>query len=263
VVKALKEVHVLFQYRELLWMWTIRNVKVRYKQSFLGAAWAVLQPLSLMILFSIVFSYFLRIPTDGIPYPIFSYTALLPWVFFASSVTLGVSSLVSNMNLVTKIYFPREILPVAVIMAGFFDLMIAALVFGIMLIYYEISITVTILMVPILLTVQVMLTIGVVLFASAANIFYRDIQFVVPLGVQLWMYATPIIYPLSTVPEQFRSIYMLNPMAGLIESYRAVILKGTWPEWQYLGISAIVSVTIFIFGYVFFKRVEWQFADII
>ena len=253
----------LYQYRELLWVWTLRNIQVRYKQSLLGGLWAVLQPLSLMIAFSVIFTQLVKVSTDGTPYPVFAYTALLPWTFFAVSITFGITSLTSNLNLVTKISFPREILPLASIGAAFVDLLVGSTVFIGMLLYYGIPIRNTVWVLPILLLVQILLTIGIVLFSSAVNVFYHDVQYVVPLAIQLLMYATPVIYPASQVPIRWRGIYMLNPMATLIESYRAVILQGRWPEWQSLLIASIISLAIFMAGYLYFKNEEWQFADII
>ncbi|MCL5999493.1 MAG: ABC transporter permease [Chloroflexi bacterium] len=253
----------LYRYRDLLWMWTLRDIKVRYKQSLLGAAWAIVQPLSLMLIFSVIFSYFVKVPTEGIPYPVFSYSAVLPWTFFAASISFAVPSLVQNMSLVTKIYFPREILPMSAVGASMVDFLIACGVFAIMLVLYDIPFRVTLVLAPVLLLIQVFFTLGIVLFSSALNVFYRDIRFVVPLLVQLWMYVSPVIYPVTTVPESLRGLYMLNPMAGLIEAYRAIALRGSWPQWEYLAISAAVAVVVFILGYAYFKRVEWQFADLI
>ena len=253
----------LYRHRDLLWMWTAREIKVRYTQSLLVAACAILQPLSLMFMFTAIFSFVVRMPTDGLPYPVFSYSALLPWTFFASSIGFAVPSLVQNMNLVTKIYFPREILPMASVAAGLVDFLIAALVLGGMVAWYRIPLHATLIFIPVILLVQILLTLGVVLFASAVNVFYRDIRFVVPLGIQLWMYATPIIYPTSLVPDPFRRFYMLNPMAGVIEAYRDVALRGAWPDWNGFGLAAIMSVLVFAGGYSYFKRVEWQFADCI
>jgi lipopolysaccharide transport system permease protein len=216
-----------------------------------------------MIVFTIAFSIFVNVPTDGIPYPLFSYTALLPWTLMATSVSFGTTSLINNMNLVTKVYFPREILPLAAIGASLLDFSIASVVYLGLMVFYGFPIGVTILAVPLLLVVQILLTVGVLLFASAMTVFYRDIRFVVPLALQIWMYITPIIYPLSLVPERFRLVYMLNPMAGLIESYRAVALRGQWPNWNHLGIAVAVSLVTLGLGYAYFKRVEWQFADVI
>ncbi len=253
----------LFSYRDLLWLWTLRDIRVRYKQSILGAAWAILQPLSLMIMFTVVFSYLVRVPSDGIAYPIFSYTALLPWTFFSTSIAFGVPSIVNNMNLVTKIYFPREILPISAVVASFIDFLTASIVYLGLMVVYDIGLHVTILLVPLLLAVQVLLTLGVVLLASAVNVRFRDVRFIVPIAMQLWMYATPIIYPLSLVPQFWRPLYMLNPMVGLIEAYRMVALKGQWPDPWSLSFAILISVSIFVVGWNSFRRMEVEFADII
>lgn len=253
----------LYRYRDLLITWTQREIRVRYKQSFAGGLWAIMQPLALMIIFTIVFSVFARVPTDGIPYPIFSYTALLPWTLLSSAISFGVPSLTNNLNLVTKIYFPRVILPLASIGAAFFDFLIASLIFVAMMFFYRVALTSTILWVPLLLCIQVILMMGVVFLLSAVNVFYRDVRFVIPLLLQVWLYASPVIYPLTLVPEQYRLIYMLNPMAGLIDSYRRVILQGLPPEPAYLALSAVVSMILFVIGYSYFERAEPTFADVI
>ena len=259
----LADLRILFRYRELLWMWILREIRVRYKQSILGAAWAILQPLSMMIIFTLVFSLLAKVPTDGIPYPIFSYSAVLPWTFFATSISLGVPSLVNNLNLVTKTYFPREILPLGAIGAGFLDLVIASTIFLIMFLIYRMPLTWALLWLPLILALQVMLMIGVTLLGAAVNVLYRDVRFVVPLGLQLWLYASPVIYSVSLVPENLRPLYMLNPMAGIIDAYRQVLLYGEPPNGLYLGLSAAVAVVMFLAGYWVFKRLEVIFADII
>lgn len=259
----LGDIKELFRFRELLWVWTVRNIRVRYKQSVLGIAWAVLQPLALMIVFSAVFTVFVRVDTGGIPYPVFSYAALLPWTFFSGSITLAATSLSNNTNLVTKVYFPREIMPISVVIAGFVDFLIALVIFIGMLFFYHVQIGLPILLYPVIILIQVIITVGITMLVSALDVFFRDIRFILPLGIQLWMFATPIIYPVSSIPEKYRSLYMLNPMAGLIESFRAVAIQGAWPNWTYLGISAGVAVLIFILGYWTFKKLEVQFADII
>ncbi len=259
----LANVQELSAHRGLLISWVIRDIKVRYKQSLMGAAWAILQPLSATLIFTVIFSRFVRVPTDGIPYPIFYYSALLPWTFFNSSITFGVSSLVSNISLVTKIYFPREILPLSAVLASMVDFFIASLIFVGMMIFYQVPLNASLICIPLLLLIQIVFTVGVVLLASAMNVFYRDVRFVVPLGLQLWMYLTPIIYPLKMVPERFRTVYMLNPMAGVIDSYRRVILQGKWPEMTYLLLAAAVSVMLLLGAYRYFKRTEAVFADVI
>lgn len=253
----------LLRYRELLWSWVVRDIKVRYKQSLLGIAWAILQPLSTTLIFSLIFSRFIRVSTEGIPHPIFYYSAMLPWTFLTSSVSFGTSCLINNMNLVTKIYFPREILPISAVLASFVDFLIAAVIFAGMMIYYGIPVGPSWIWVPVLLLTQILLTLGIVFAASALNVFYRDIRFIVPLGTQLWMYLTPIIYPLSLVPERLRGLYMLNPMAGLIDSYRRIVLNAQWPHATYLLTAVIVSTVIFLLGYIYFKRAEIVFADVI
>ncbi len=253
----------LMIHKELLWMWTLREIKIRYKQSILGVAWAILQPLALMVIFSVVFSFFINVPTNGIPYPIFSYVAVLPWTFFASSLTFGASSLVNNMNLITKIYFPREILPIAAILAAFFDFLIASVVFIAMLIFYHITITSTILWIPFLIFLQIIFTFSIVFFISTLNVFYRDIRFIVPLGLQIWMYACPVVYPSDLVPQPLLFFYMLNPMATIIDSYRRVLLQSQPPIYLFLLIVFIISLILIISGYIFFKRSEAKFADYI
>lgn len=258
-----KHLETLYNYRYFLWMWTVREIKVRYKQSILGGAWAILQPLSLVIIFTIVFSFIIRVPTDGVPYPLFAYTALLPWTFLATSISFAIPSLVNNMNLVTKAKFPREILPVAVIIAALVDFVVASLILGFMMIAYQVPIQWTLIWVPLLILVQIILILGLSLLGSAINVFFRDIRFIVPLGIQLWLYATPIIYPVSLVPEKFQTLYMLNPMAGLVTSYRRVVLYGLPPVTRDLSLAVILAGLLFLGGYWFFKRVERQFADII
>lgn len=249
--------------RELLYTWTMRDFKVRYSQSILGAAWAILQPLSLMVIFSVIFSTFLKVPTDGVPYPIFTYIALLPWTLFANALNLAIPSLVNNMNLVSKIYFPREILPFSAIMVSFIDFLIAASIFVVMLIFYRIPVGPTILLVPLVLIIQIILMFGISLLASAFMVFYRDVRFVIPLALQIWMYVSPVIYPISVVPEKYRPFYFLNPMAVLIDTYRRLILFNQMPDWPYLGLATLISVLLAIGAYLYFKRAERVFADLI
>lgn len=253
----------IIRYRDLLWIWTRRELKIRYKQSFLGAAWAILQPLSMALIFTVVFSVLVKLPTDDIPYPLFSYTALLPWTFFTTAITLGAPSLVNNMNLVTKIYFPREILPLSVVGASLVDFAVASIVFVGMLLLYYWPLRITVLLVPLILLVQILLTLGIVFFAAAINVFYRDVRFVIPLALQLWLYATPIVYPLSSVPEWVRPYYMLNPMAVLIDSYRRLLLLGQMPDWPHLAEGSAIALAIFLGGYLYFKHAERDFADLI
>lgn len=250
-------------YRNLLWLWTLREIKVRYKQSILGGAWAILQPLLLTLMFTLIFSYFVKLPSDGVPYPIFIYTAMLPWTFLSTSVGFGIPSLVTNLNLITKVFFPREVLPLASIAAALFDFLIASSIFILLLIYYRMPITLEYLWLPAIMLVQIVLTLGVVFIGSALNVFFRDLRFVVPLLLQLWMYASPVVYPISAVPEEILPLYMLNPMAGIIDSYRRILLHGQPPHLPYLGFATLLSLIIGLLGYHYFKREEWKFADLI
>jgi lipopolysaccharide transport system permease protein len=249
--------------RELLHVWTAREIRARYKQSFFGVAWALFQPVALSAVFALVFSYIVHVPSDGVPYPIFVYSAMLPWTFFARALTAAVSSIVTNMNLVTKIAFPREVLPIATIATHFVDYLCGFAVLVAMLVYYQVDVGPSLLLVPVILAVQLALMIGLALAAAAANVFFRDVNQMVPLLLQVWMYACPIIYPLSLLPAWLRPWYLLNPMAGIIDAYRQVIVKGTLPDGQAFGIAAVVSVVVAIAGFAVFRRLEDQFADVI
>ena len=259
----LADFRALWLHRELLWVWAAREVRVRYKQSLLGAGWAILQPLALTLMFSLVFTVVVRVPTGDVPYPIFSYTAMLPWTLLASSISFGVSSLVNNMNLVTKIYFPREVLPLAAMAAAGIDFLVGSLVLIGMMFWYRMPIHPTVVLLPVLILVQTVLTFGVVSIGAAALVFYRDVRFLVPLFMQIWLYASPVIYPVDLIPPQWRSLYFLNPMAGLLESYRAVLLYGRWPDPQALWVAVLISLALGVVGYAWFKRVEPRFADLI
>jgi lipopolysaccharide transport system permease protein len=253
----------LWNYRDLLIMWTLREVRIRYKQSFLGAAWALLQPLVLMLVFTLVFSFLTRVPTGDVPYPLFCYTALLSWTFLAGAVSFAAPSLINNVNLVSKVYFPREILPIATVGAALVDFLVASILFVLMLFYYGTPLTMALLWVPVLLVIQVALTLGVVFFISALSVRFRDVRFLVPLGLQIWMFASPIIYPATLVPARLRPFYDLNPMAGIISGYRAAVIHGTAPETGSLVAAAVISFALLVLGYLHFKRAETVFADII
>lgn len=253
----------IIHYRDLLFAWTSRILRARYQQSILGGLWAILQPLATVIIFTVVFSYVLKVDTGNTPYIIFSYTAMVPWLLFSSSITDMVESIVSNMNLVSKIFFPREILVISTLLARIVDFFIAYILLIILIIIYQVPVTITLwLFLPVILLIQITLSLGIGLFASALNVFYRDIKHVFTLIMQLWLYASPIIYPITFVPEKWKKIYMLNPMVGIIEAYRSVMIYRTFPDISLL-FSALIAVAVFIAGYWFFKRVEVQFADII
>jgi lipopolysaccharide transport system permease protein len=253
----------LAMHRELLWTLALREVQIRYRQAILGAAWAVLQPVTLMAAFTLFFGWFLQVPSDDAPYPIFAYGGLLPWLFFAASLSAGTPSLTNNAALVSKVAFPREILPLAAMVAAAMDFAVAAAAFAVLLAIYGVSPTVQLLYVPVLLLIQAFFTAGIVLFFAALNVAYRDVRHVLPLLVQLWMFATPVIYPLSVIPDRLRVWFLLNPMAGLVDNFRRVVVRGMPPDFLSLGLAALVSFLLLLGGYQYFKRAEAEFADII
>lgn len=261
--RALDNLTNLLSARDLLWSWTIRTIRARYQQSALGWLWAIIQPAGQVVLFALIFTKFVPVNTGNTPYVIFSYVAMVPWAFLATSLADMSGSLISNMSLVTKIYFPREALPVAAMFARLMDFGLAAGLLIIMIIYYRVPIfPLGWLFLPLILAAQVALVLGLGLICAAANVFYRDVQSLLTLSIQLWFYASPIIYPVAAVPERLRPFYFLNPMAGILEGYRHILLEGQLPDFH-LIISALISFTIFLIGYWFFKRVEFLFADII
>jgi len=253
----------LVQYRDLLLTLTLHRIKVRYKQSVLGIAWAIVQPLSLMLIYTLIFSYVARVETNGMPYAIFAYAALLPWTYFSTSVANATNSLVSNSELVTKVYFPREILPLSYVIAALCDLLIASSVMAGLMFYYRVHLTVNALYSLPIIFVLTLFIMAMTLILSATQVRFRDIGVAVPLLLQLWMFATPVVYPLSAVPERFRALYVLNPMVGTVENFRRTILEGVAPDLYTLTISAAISVMLLIFSYVYFKHVEATVADLV
>jgi lipopolysaccharide transport system permease protein len=259
----ISEFRTIYTYRDLLVAWTVRTVRARYQQSVLGGVWAVLQPAATVAIFTIIFTRFVPIDTGGIPYVVFSYSAMVPWMLFSTSITDMVDSLVGNMNLIGKIYFPREVLPLAALFARLLDFIIAESILILLMIYYQMPVFITgWLLLPFILFIQLVLALGIGFLGAALNVFYRDMRHLFVLVLQLWLYASPIIYPVTAVPERFQTLYFLNPMAGIIEAYRAVLLYEQMPG-TYLGLSAIISLLILVIGYLFFKRVEPKFADVI
>jgi lipopolysaccharide transport system permease protein len=257
-------VRELWRHRELLWLMTQREIKVRYKQSVLGVAWAVLQPLSLMAVFTVFFSWFARIASDGIPYPLFSYAALLPWTFFSTSLSFAIPSLIANSHIITKIYFPREIVPLASVLAAFLDFVIASAVFVLLLAFYRVPPTWNLLFVLPIVAIQIAFTVGVSLLLSAFTVLYRDVRHTLPLVIQIWMFVTPILYPASVVPERWRVWYFsLNPMAAIVDGYRRSVIQGVPPQLNYLLLAAAVSGLLLWAGYKYFKSLEKEFADIV
>lgn len=253
----------LWRGRELLRAWTEREIKVRYKQAALGAVWAVLQPLSMMIVFSVIFTFFVRVPTGDVPYPLFAYVALLPWTFFTTAVSSGSVSIINNMGLVSKIQFPREVLPLASVGAAGFDLIIGSVLLVGLMIWYHVGLSWAMLSLAPLFLLQLAFVCGLGLFLSALTVRFRDIRFVVPLGLQLWLYASPIIYPLSLVPAQWQWVLRLNPMTPILEGYRGALLYGRAPAAEELALVAGAAILMLGLGYLYFKTTEVWFADIL
>lgn len=262
-LKLLGNLALLAQYKDLLLTLSAHRVKVRYKQSVLGIFWAILQPLSLMLIYTVIFSLVARMPSDGAPYAVFSYIALLPWTYFSTCVTNSTGGLVSHAQLVTKVYFPREILPLSYVFAALFDFVVASSVLVGLLIYYRVHLTINSLYaVPIILVLTLFAT-SVALVFSATQVRFRDIGVAVPLLLQIWMFVSPVVYPLSAVPEKWRTLYLLNPLAGVIENFRRTILLGTSPDFFSLGVSTLMAVILLPMAYIYFKHVEATVADII
>ena len=259
--KLIHDLGKLVQYRDLLYTLSIHRIKVRYKQSVLGGLWAILQPVSLMLMFTFIFSFVAKIPSDGAPYAIFVYTALLPWNYFSSSVSNATGSLVNHAQFVTKVYFPREILPATYVIASLFDFVVASVVLVGLMMYYRVPLTIHALYVVPIVLILTCFALAMSLFLSATQVRFRDIGVAVPLLLQLWLFATPVIYPLSSVPERFRSIYQLNPMVGVIDGFRWAILGSSSITPQIVTVAVALSTTVFIGGAFFFRRVERSFAD--
>jgi lipopolysaccharide transport system permease protein len=258
-----QNVKSLFGHKDLLYTWAYRIIRARYQQSVLGGLWAIIVPVATTLIFSVIFTYFIPINTGDVPYLVFSYTAMVPWTLFSSSITDMVDSLTGNMNLVSKIYFPREILPIASTLARLVDAFIAFGILALLMLYYRMTVSIPgLLLLPFILLIQIALSMGIGLIGGALNVFYRDIRHIFVLGLQLWFYASPIIYPVTSVPEKLRPLYFLNPMAGVLEGYRAILLYNTLPG-QSIYYSAGVSILFLLLGYWIFKRLEFQFADII
>ncbi len=253
----------LWQYRELLYFLVWRDVKVRYKQTVLGVGWAVLTPVSLMLIFTLFFGQLAQIPSDGVPYPIFAYAALLPWTLFARGLADSSTSLVANQNLLSKVYFPRVFLPISAVLAALVDFVIAFVVLVPLMFYYGITPTLAVLALPIFVLVAVMAAIGVGLWFSALDAKYRDIRYTLPFLTQLWFFATPVVYPLSLVPESWRWLYALNPMVSVVEGFRWALLGTVWTFDPLLGLSLVVVILMFIGGFLFFRRAERTLADFV
>jgi lipopolysaccharide transport system permease protein len=253
----------VWEYRELLYFLVWRDVKVRYKQTIIGAAWAVLQPLMTMMIFTVIFGNFANMPSDGLPYSIFAYTALMPWNYFSQAISRGGMSLVGEANLIVKVYFPRLIIPIASVVSPLIDFLMSFLVLIVMVVWFGIVPGWNLLWLPIFLLLAVMTGLAVVLWLSPLNVRYRDVGHTIPFLTQFWLYASPVAYPVSLVPEKWRLLYSLNPMVGVIEGFRWTLLGTEAPAFAVIAVSAAMVVVLLLGGVVFFKRMERTFADVI
>ena len=253
----------VWEYRELLYFFVWRDVKVRYKQTVLGAGWAILQPFFTMIVFSIFFGRLAKIPSDGLPYPVFSYAALLPWTYFSNSLSACSDSLVGSATLITRAYFPRMLLPFSSVMGGLVDLAVASIVLVGMIVFYGISLSWSALLLPLFVMLAMGTALGVGMLLAAFNVRYRDVRYVLPFMTQLWLFATPVAYPVSIVPEQWQWLYGLNPMVGVVEGFRWALTGTASPSISAIVSSSVVVVVSLLGGAIYFSRTERTFADVV
>jgi lipopolysaccharide transport system permease protein len=256
------DLHELWNYRELLTSFTMRDIKIRYKQTGLGFLWAIIQPLFMMVIFTIIFGSFAKIPSDGVPYPLFSFAALLPWMLFSEGLTRSTMSMVANANIMTKVYFPRLIMPISGILSPLVDFAVSISILVLMMAYYGFVPTINVVFLPLFILLALATSLGIGLWLSALNVKYRDFQYTVPFIIQLWMYASPVVYPASMIPEAIRPLYGLNPMAGVIEGFRWALL-GTEIPGSMIFVSVGVVVVLLVSGRFYFRRMEQYYADIV
>ena len=252
----------LWEYRELVYTFAMRDIKVRYKQTALGAAWAVIQPFMMMVVFTIFFGKLAKIPSEDIPYPLFSYAALLPWTLFSEGITRSTNSMITNANIMTKVYFPRLAMPISGILSPLIDFMIAFIILIAMMLYYGFVPTINIVWLPVFILLALMTSLGVGLWLSAFNVQYRDFQYTLPFLIQLWLFASPVVYPSSLLPRPYQWLYGLNPLAGVIEGFRWALL-GTNPPSTMIAFSFVIVMVILILGAYYFKRMEKTYADVV
>jgi lipopolysaccharide transport system permease protein len=253
----------LWAYRELLYFFVWRDIKIRYKQTAIGAAWAVLQPLLTMLVFTLFFGRLAHIPSGGLPYPIFYYSALLPWMYFAASLQNATNTIVENQRLITKVYFPRLALPLSAVLSGLVDFGVSFLMFVLIMAYYRIRPTVAVLWLPVFLLLAILTALGVGLWLSALNAIYRDVRYIVPFLVQFWLFASPVAYPSSLIPEKWRWLYGLNPMAGVIEGFRWSLAGNGQPPGRLIFVSAGVVIVVLLAGLAYFQKMETTIADVV
>lgn len=252
----------LWKYRELLYFLTLRDIKVRYKQTVMGLAWVIIQPLTTMLIFTLVFNRFVRLDPGPLPYPLFALSGLLLWLFFANAVTNSTNSLVSNANLITKVYFPRMFIPAASVGAGLVDLAVAFLLLVALVFYYGVTLTSNLLLFPLFILMMTLLALGVGLLSAALTVKYRDLRHALPFLIQLWMFASPVIYPTNIVPERWKWLLTINPVAGIIEGFRASLSGGAF-NWMHLSISAALTIVLLLSAIYIFRRFEDTFADVV
>jgi lipopolysaccharide transport system permease protein len=253
----------VWEYRELLYFLVWRDIKVRYKQTAIGAAWAICQPLLTMMIFAVIFGRLAKIPSDNVPYPIFAFAGLLPWTYFSQSISRSGVSLVSDSNLIRKIYFPRLIIPAAAVVAPAVDFVLSFLILMIMMAWYRVIPGRAAVALPLFMSLAIVAALGVSLWLSALNVRYRDVGHAIPFLVQFWMYASPVVYPVSLIPRQWRALYSLNPMVGVVEGFRWGLLGKASPDFESIAIGIGTSLILLFSGLVFFKRMERVFADIV
>jgi len=257
------KLHELWEYHELLYFLTWRDIKVRYKQTVLGAAWAIIQPFLTMVVFSLFFGRLAKMPSDGIPYPIFAYAALVPWTFFANGLTQSSNSLVGSANLIKKVYFPRLVVPISSVISGVVDFVLAFSVLLGMMLFYGIVPTVNVVWLPFLLVLAFVTALGVGLWFSAMNVQFRDVRYTVPFMTQFWLFATPIAYPSSLLSEPWRTIYGINPMVGVVEGFRWALLGTDTAPGPVIMVSSLAALSILVGGMYYFRRMEKTFADVV
>jgi len=253
----------IWAYRELLYFLVWRDLKVRYKQTSIGIGWTVLQPLIAMVIFTVIFGHFAKIPSDGVPYPIFAFCGLLPWTYFATALNRCMVSVVADAQLVSKVFFPRLLLPIAGTISGVIDFFISLGLFLGLMVWYGFVVTWWLLTLPLFLMLALLTALAVGLWVSALNVRYRDVTYTIPFLIQAWMFASPVIYPVSMIPEKYRSLYSLNPMAGVIEGFRWALLGKANPDFSVMAVSVVVVIGVLAGGLVFFRRMERTFADIV
>jgi lipopolysaccharide transport system permease protein len=258
-----RNVRELWPYRELAYFLVWRDVKVRYKQTVLGAAWAIIQPLLLMVVFSVFLGHFAKLPSNDLPYPIFSYAALVPWTLFASALAAASDSMVGNSNLVSKVYFPRLVLPIAGVLAPLVDFCIAFLMLGVLMVWYGVAPTRAVVVLPLLVVLALTTALGVGIWLASLNVRYRDFKYVVPFLSQFWLFATPVAYATTLIPRQWWVLYGLNPMASVVEGFRWALLNTAAPPLGMLAVSGGVAGAALLSGLLYFQRVERTFADLI